>query len=170
MSRATFLLGTTSVKNCLELLFAATSLTSDRVMSPNGSFSTVVNTQFVLEWGQGGVFGWVGGNSKLCAFLKRGRNLTYLWGLHRRSGRCVFKIWMSRLPERTKKNQHVQFLRQHRNRAVFPSYSRVSQIKVNEGNKNRGDKFKWIKSVFVRAIKLCWSRFWHSLDEFRKIE
>ena len=30
-------------------------------MSPNGSFSTVVNTQFVLERGQGGVFGWVGG-------------------------------------------------------------------------------------------------------------
>ena len=44
VSRATYLLGTTSVNNCLVLLFAATSLTSDRVMSPNGSFSTVLNT------------------------------------------------------------------------------------------------------------------------------
>ena len=93
--------------------------------------------------------GLVGGNSKLCAFLKRGRNLTYLWGLHRRHGRCVFKIWMSRIPESTKKNQHVQFLRHHRNRAVFPSYSLVSQIKVNEGNKNRGDKFKSSRRYLV---------------------
>ena len=151
MSRATFLLGTTSVNNCLVLLFAATSLTSDRMMSPNGSFFTVENTQFVLEWGQGVVFGWVGGggNSKLCAFLKRRRNLTYLWGLHRRRGRWVFKILMSRLPESTKKNQHVQFLRHHRNRAVFPSYSLVSQIKVNESNKNRGDKFKSSRRYLV---------------------
>ena len=108
-----------SVSNCLVLLFATTSLTSDRVMSPNGSFSTVLNT-FVLEWGQGMVLSWGGGDSKLCAFLKRGRNSSYLWGLHRRRGGCVFKIWMSRLPERTKKNQHVQFLRHHSNRAVPP--------------------------------------------------
>ena len=149
VSRATYLLGTTSVNNCLVLLFAATFLTSDRVMSPNGSFSTAVNT-FVLEWGQGVVLRWGrGGNSKLCAFLKRGRNSTYLWGLHRWRGRCVFKIWMSRLPERTKKNQHVQFLRHHCNRAVFPSYSRVSQIKVNEGNQNRGDKFKSSRRYLV---------------------
>ena len=109
-----------SVSNCLVLLFATTSLTSDRVMSPNGSFSTVLNN-FVLEWGQGMVLRWGGGgNSKLCAFLKRGRNSSYLWGLHRRRGGCVFKIWMSRVPERTKKNQHVQFLRHHSNRAVPP--------------------------------------------------
>ena len=29
---------------------------------------------------------------------------------------------------------------------------------------------KELQSVFVRAIKLCWSWFWHSLDEFRWIE
>ena len=134
VSRATYLLGTTSVNNCLVLLFAATSLTSDRVMSPNGSFSTAVNT-FVLEWGQGVVLRWGrGGNSKLCAFLKRGRNSTYLWGLHRWRGRCVFKIWMSRLPERTRKTSMFSF--------YATSYSRVSQIKVNEGNQNRGDKCK----------------------------
>ena len=131
-----------SVSNCLVLLFATTSLTSDRVMSPNGSFSTAVNT-FVLEWGQGVVLRWGrGGDSKFCAFLKRGRNSTYLWGLHRRRGRYVFKIWLSRLPERTTKNQHVQFLRHHFNWTVFPSYSRVSQIKMSEGNQNRADKFK----------------------------
>ena len=89
---------------------------------------------------------------ELCAFLKRGRNSTYLWGLQRRRGHCVFKIWMSRLPERTKKNQHVQFLRHHCNRAVFPSYSRVSQIKVNEGNQNRGDKFKSSRRYLVRDL------------------
>ena len=154
MSRATFLLGTTSVNNCLVLLFAATSLTSDRVMSPNGSFFTVsceylwfrrrTRRGVKLRSGRGE------GNSKLCrAFLKRGRNSTSLWGLHRRRGRCVFKIWISRLPERTKKNQHVQFLRHHCNRAVFPSYSRVSQIKVNEGNQNRGDKFKSSRRYLV---------------------
>ena len=149
MSRATFLLGTTSLNSCLVLLLAATSLTSDRVMSPNGSFFTVsceylwfrrrTRRGVKLRWrGEGG------GDSKLCrAFLKRGRNSTSLWGLHsRRRGRCVFKIWISRLPERTKKNQHVQFLRHHFNWTVFPSYSRVSQIKVSEGNQNRADKFK----------------------------
>ena len=58
--------------NCLVLLFAAKSLTSDGEMSPCGSFSTVVNT-FVLELGQGVVLSWGGGgNLKLCAFLKRG--------------------------------------------------------------------------------------------------
>ena len=29
---------------------------------------------------------------------------------------------------------------------------------------------KEFQSVFVRAMKLCWSWFWHSLDEFRRIE
>ena len=112
MSRAAFLLGTTSVNNCLVLLFAATSLTSDRVMSPNGSFSTVVNT-IVLEWGQGVVLSWGGGwwgNSKLCAFLKRERNSTYLCGLHRRRGGCVFKIWMSR-----RNSKLCAFLKRERN-------------------------------------------------------
>ena len=148
MSRATFLLGTTSVNNCLVLLFAATSLTSDRVMSPNGSFFTVSCEYlwFRRRTRRGVKLRWrgEGGDSKLCrAFLKRGRNSTYLWGLHSpRRGRCVFKIWMSRLPERTKKNQHVQFLRHHFNWTVFPSYSRVSQIKMSEGNQNRADKFK----------------------------
>ena len=73
VSRATYLLGTTSVNNCLVLLFAATSLTSDRVMSPNGSFSTVVNT-FVLEWGQGVVLSWGGGGGEfeVVRFFEKG--------------------------------------------------------------------------------------------------
>ena len=37
----------------------------------------------------------------------------------------------------------------HCNGAVFPSYSRVSQIKVNEGNQNRGDKFKSSRRYLV---------------------
>ena len=72
------------------------------------------------------------GNSKLCAFLKRGRNSAYHWGLYRQRGRCVFKIWISRLPERIKRKQYVQFLHHHCNRTVFPGYSCVSQIKVSE--------------------------------------
>ena len=56
---------------------------------------------FDSEGGQGVVLSWGGvggGNSKLCrAFLRRGRNSTSLWALHRRRGRCVFKIWISRL-------------------------------------------------------------------------
>ena len=150
MSRATFLLGTTSVNNCLVLLFAATSLISYRVMSPNGSFSTVVNT-FVLEWGQGVVLSWGGGDSKLCAVLKRGRNSSYLWGLHRRRGDCVFKIWISRgYPRGQRKTSMLETLvKPTYNRTVFPSYSRVSKIKVNEGNQNRGDKFKSSRRYLV---------------------
>ena len=60
-----------SVSNCLVLLFATTSLTSDRVMSPNGSFSTVLNT-FVLEWGQGMVLSWGGGGIRNCALFWKG--------------------------------------------------------------------------------------------------
>ena len=95
------------------------------------------------------------GNSKLCAFLKRGRNKAYQWGLHRRRTRCVFKIWISRLTERTKEKQHIQFLRHHCNRAVFPSYSCVSQIKVSEGNQNRGAKLKNSRRYLVQlSLKL----------------
>ena len=74
----------------------------------------------------------VGGNSKLCAFLKRGCNSSYLWGLHRRRGGCVFKIWMSRgYPRGQKKTSMLETLvKPTYNRTVFPSYSRVSQIKV----------------------------------------
>ena len=50
---------------------------------------------------------------------------------------------------RGQKKQRVQFLRHHCNGAVFPSYSRVSQIKVNEGNQNRGDKFKSSRRYLV---------------------
>ena len=74
----------------------------------------------------------VGGNSKLCAFLKRGCNSSYLWGLHRRRGGCVFKIWMSRgYPRGQRKTSMLETLvKPTYNRTVFPSYSRVSQIKV----------------------------------------
>ena len=43
-------------------------------MSPNGSFFTVENTQFVLEWGQGVVFGWVGGGGEfeIVRFFEKG--------------------------------------------------------------------------------------------------
>ena len=68
---STFSLGTTSVNNCLVLLFAATSLTSDRVMSPNGSFATVEST-FVLEWGQGMVLSWGGGKFEAGRFFEKG--------------------------------------------------------------------------------------------------
>ena len=80
MSRATFPLGTTSVNNCLVLLFAATSLTSDRVMSPNGCFFHSCEYLCVRMRTMRGVKLWGGGgwrNSKLCAFLKRGRNSSY---------------------------------------------------------------------------------------------
>ena len=41
-------------------------------MSPNGSFSTVVNT-FVLEWGQGVVLSWGGGGGiRICALFWKG--------------------------------------------------------------------------------------------------
>ena len=40
-------------------------------MSPNGSFSTVVNT-FVLEWGQGLVLSWWGGIRSCALFWKGG--------------------------------------------------------------------------------------------------
>ena len=101
----------------------------------------------VLSWGGGG------GSSKLCrAFLKRGRSSTYLWGLHRRRGRYVFKIWISRLPERTKKNQHVQFLRHHFNWTVFPSYSRVSQIKATRTGltNSKIPEDVWFNSLYLK--------------------
>ena len=42
-------------------------------MSPNGSFSTVVNT-FVLEWGQGVVLSWGGGGGEfeVVRFFEKG--------------------------------------------------------------------------------------------------
>ena len=128
-------------------------------MSPNGSFFTVsceylwfrrrTRRGVKLRWrGEGG------GDSKLCrAFLKRGRNSTSLWGLHsRRRGRCVFKIWISRLPERTKKNQHVQFLRHHFNWTVFPSYSRVSQIKATRTGltNSKIPEDVWFNSLYLK--------------------
>ena len=40
-------------------------------MSPNGSFSTVLNT-FVLEWGQGMVLSWGGGEFEVVRFFEKG--------------------------------------------------------------------------------------------------
>ena len=73
-----YLVQVTSVNNCLVLLFAATSLTSDRVKSPSGSFFTVLNT-FDLEKNtrRGVNFVGGGGGFEVVAFLKRRRNSAY---------------------------------------------------------------------------------------------
>ena len=67
-----YLVQVTSVNNCLVLLFAATSLTSDHVKSPSGSFFTVLNT-FDLEKNtrRGVNFVGGGGGIRSCGFFEK---------------------------------------------------------------------------------------------------
>ena len=69
--------------------------------------------------------------------------LYIIWGLHSRHGRCVFQIWLSRLPERTTEKEHAQFYATIALGPDFPNFVPRELFRGFGGGAGKGPGIGW---------------------------